>query len=101
MGEPYEKCRKPLMDAYADCLEMMPDLLEWICSPVKAVEQVCYVAKVITVLCAIPAMIIDFVKVQVIDRIERGEWVCRFRCLNYNNNKSSFVQHMMIHCGVR
>ncbi|XP_070393802.1 DC-STAMP domain-containing protein 2 isoform X2 [Dermacentor albipictus] len=72
MGEPYEKCRKPLMDAYADCLEMMPDLLEWICSPVKAVEQVCYVAKVITVLCAIPAMIIDFVKVQVIDRIERA-----------------------------
>ncbi|KAL1418813.1 hypothetical protein MTO96_005517 [Rhipicephalus appendiculatus] len=45
MGEPYEKCRKPLVDAYADCLEMMPDLLEWLCSPVKAIEQVCYVAK--------------------------------------------------------
>nr|XP_037278203.1 DC-STAMP domain-containing protein 2-like [Rhipicephalus microplus] len=72
MGEPYEKCRKPLVEAYADCLEMMPDLLEWICSPVKVIEHVCYVAKVITVLCAIPAIIIDFVKVQVIDRIEEA-----------------------------
>ncbi|KAG0419904.1 hypothetical protein HPB47_003805 [Ixodes persulcatus] len=72
MGEPYEKCRKPLNDAHEDCLSMMPSILSWLCSPVKLVEYVCYVAKAITVLCAIPAIIIDFVKVQVIDRIERA-----------------------------
>lgn len=72
MGEPYEKCRKPLADAHRDCLDMMPDLLEWLCSPVQLVEYICHVAKVITVLCAIPAIIIDFVKVQVVDRIERA-----------------------------
>ncbi|CAN7938934.1 unnamed protein product [Ixodes hexagonus] len=45
MGEPYEKCRKPLKDAHEDCLSMMPSILAWLCSPVKLVEYVCYVAK--------------------------------------------------------
>ncbi|XP_064471349.1 DC-STAMP domain-containing protein 2-like isoform X2 [Ornithodoros turicata] len=70
MGEPYEKCRKPLEDAFQDCVAMMPSLLNWLCSPVRAVQYICYIAKVIMLLCAIPAIIIDFVKVQVIDRIE-------------------------------
>ncbi|KAK3741414.1 hypothetical protein RRG08_011190 [Elysia crispata] len=66
MGNPFKKCKKVFQDGYRRCRRKL-SILKFMCSVVRLVRKVCYIARIGELLC----LVVDVVKNLILQKVAR------------------------------
>jgi hypothetical protein len=71
VGTPYQRCMRVLDGAVADCQAKLGPLFNWLCSITYVASIVCYIVRVLDLIC----MLLDVINENIVGVVKRSKWV--------------------------